>query len=80
VDELEIEWDCLLDTRESGLIPTKPFVSKHLHTALSDVCLPVIVNASFYVNSVCGNICATLFGYDYFKTNLCKPDQPFKYF
>ncbi|GJN06198.1 hypothetical protein PR202_ga23902 [Eleusine coracana subsp. coracana] len=37
VDELEIEWDCLLDTQESGLVRSKPFVSKHLHTVLSDV-------------------------------------------
>ncbi|TVU22469.1 hypothetical protein EJB05_32167 [Eragrostis curvula] len=36
VDELEIEWDCLLDTQDSGLVRAKPFVSKHLRTALSD--------------------------------------------
>ncbi|KAL6850531.1 hypothetical protein ACP4OV_021158 [Aristida adscensionis] len=37
VDELDTEWDCLLDTKESGLVQSKPFVSKHLSTTLSDV-------------------------------------------
>ncbi|RLM93265.1 FAD synthase [Panicum miliaceum] len=37
VDELDTEWDCLLDTQESGLVQAKPFVSKHLGTTLSDV-------------------------------------------
>jgi len=37
MDELDTEWDCLLGTQESGLMPSKPFVSKHLSTTLSDV-------------------------------------------
>ncbi|KAL6626482.1 hypothetical protein ACP70R_030208 [Stipagrostis hirtigluma subsp. patula] len=37
VDELNTEWDCLLDTKESGLVQSKPFVSKLLSTTLSDV-------------------------------------------
>lgn len=45
VDELEIEWDCLLDTQESGLVRAKPFLSKHLLTALSDVCQILFVEA-----------------------------------
>lgn len=44
VDELNTEWDCLLDTQESGLVQAKPFVSKHLSTTLSDVCLPDIID------------------------------------
>jgi len=37
VHELDTEWDCLLDTQESGLVQAKPFVSKHLGSTLSDV-------------------------------------------
>ena len=43
VDELDMEWNCLLDTQESGLLRTKPFVSKHLSTLLPDVKIAPVV-------------------------------------
>ncbi|CAM0880768.1 unnamed protein product [Alopecurus aequalis] len=43
VDELDIEWNCLLDTHESGLVRAKPFVSKHLSTSLPDVKIAPVV-------------------------------------
>ncbi|KAI4963973.1 hypothetical protein ZWY2020_008541 [Hordeum vulgare] len=43
VDELDMEWNCLLDTQESGLVKTKPFVSKHLSTLLPDVKIAAVV-------------------------------------
>ncbi|KAM0826362.1 hypothetical protein ACQ4PT_068937 [Festuca glaucescens] len=43
VDELDMEWNCLLDTHESGLVRAKPFVSKHLSTSLPDVKIAPVV-------------------------------------
>lgn len=43
VDELGMEWNCLLDTHESGLVRAKPFVSKHLSTSLPDVKIAPVV-------------------------------------
>ena len=49
VDELDMEWNCLLDTHESGLVRAKPFVSKHLSTSLPDVCIFIIVKSIFQI-------------------------------
>lgn len=43
VDELGMEWNCLLDTHESGFVRAKPFVSKHLSTSLPDVKIAPVV-------------------------------------
>ena len=51
VHELDTEWDCLLDTQESGLVQAKPFVSKHLGSTLSDVCLPAITDLPIYIDA-----------------------------
>jgi hypothetical protein len=62
MDELETEWDCLLDTQESGLMPAKPFVSKHFSTTLSDVCLSAIMDLSFVSKPILGNTYQIFFG------------------
>lgn len=51
LDELDTEWDCLLDTQESGLVQAKPFVSKHLSTTLSDVCLHAIIDLNIHLKA-----------------------------
>uniref|UniRef100_A0ACD5VDI8 Uncharacterized protein n=1 Tax=Avena sativa TaxID=4498 RepID=A0ACD5VDI8_AVESA len=43
VDELDMEWNCLLDTHESGLVRAKPFVSKHLSTSLPDIKIAPVI-------------------------------------
>jgi hypothetical protein len=55
MDELDTEWDCLLGTQESGLMPSKPFVSKHLSTTLSDVCLLPLseIRTLWYIEKKC---------------------------
>jgi hypothetical protein len=79
VDELEIEWDCLLDTQESGLMRAKPFVTKHLRTAFSDVCLsPFHCECVLLFKSVCGKI--YFHGYDCFKINLVMHEPFFSCF
>jgi hypothetical protein len=69
VDELDTEWDCLLDTQESGLVQAKPFESKHLGTTLSDVCLPAITDLPICLDAYPWEKHSQVFsGNDYFKS------------
>ncbi|RRT83357.1 hypothetical protein BHE74_00003781 [Ensete ventricosum] len=39
VCELETQWDCLLELPNTPLVRLTPFMSKHLSSMLSDVCI-----------------------------------------
>lgn len=53
VDELEQQWDALIDLRSTNLLAsTGPFVSKHLTTSLSDVCIHLSIVLSDEFTSI----------------------------